>query len=71
VTIRIKDTGTGISPKIFGNLFSKFVSNSSTGTGLGLYISKAIIEGHGGSIWAQNNLSGRGAEFAFTLPLEL
>jgi signal transduction histidine kinase len=71
VTVRITDTGTGISPEIFGNLFSKFVSSSSTGTGLGLYISKAIIEGHGGTIWAQNNLSGLGAEFAFTLPLDL
>jgi two-component system sensor histidine kinase VicK len=71
ITVRVTDTGTGISAEIFGNLFSKFVSNSSAGTGLGLYISKAIIEGHGGAIWAKNNSAGRGAEFAFTLPLRL
>ena len=51
-------------------LFSKFSSGSSGGTGLGLYISKNIVEAHGGRIWAENNNTGeKGATFCFTLPL--
>ena len=50
-------------------LFQKFISGSEKGTGLGLYISKNIIEAHGGEIWAENNKSGIGASFVFTLPL--
>jgi signal transduction histidine kinase len=49
-------------------LFSKFASKSSKGTGLGLFISKSIIEDHGGKIWAENNGDGRGATFSFILP---
>jgi signal transduction histidine kinase len=51
----VEDTGSGISPEIFSRLFTKFSSKSFSGTGLGLYISKNIIEAHGGEIWAQNN----------------
>jgi two-component system, OmpR family, sensor histidine kinase VicK len=50
-------------------LFTKFASKSFTGTGLGLYISKSIVEAHGGKIWAQNNPDGKGATFSFSLPL--
>jgi signal transduction histidine kinase len=50
-------------------LFTKFVTKSDQGTGLGLYISKNIIEAHGGRIWAYNNKDGKGATFSFTLPL--
>jgi signal transduction histidine kinase len=50
-------------------LFSKFATKSDIGTGLGLFISKSIIEAHGGRIWAQNNPDGRGATFAFSLQL--
>jgi two-component system, OmpR family, sensor histidine kinase VicK len=50
-------------------LFQKFSSGSEKGTGLGLYISKNIVEAHGGKIWAENNKSGTGTTFAFTLPL--
>lgn len=50
-------------------LFEKFVSKSEKGTGLGLFISKNIVEAHGGKIWGENNKDGRGATFTFTLPL--
>jgi signal transduction histidine kinase len=67
--VSIKDTGTGIDPKILPRLFTKFATKSVAGTGLGLFISKSIIEAHGGRIWAQNNPDGRGATFYFSLPL--
>jgi signal transduction histidine kinase len=68
-TISIKDAGTGIDSEIFPRLFSKFASKSFEGTGLGLFISKSIIEDHGGKIWAENNVDGKGATFSFSLPL--
>jgi signal transduction histidine kinase len=69
VAVSIKDTGRGIDPEIFPRLFSKFASKSdSGGTGLGLFISKSIVEAHGGRIWAENNQDGNGATFTFTLP---
>jgi len=69
IIVSIKDSGNGIDPDIFPRLFSKFATNSPKGTGLGLYISKSIIEAHGGRIWAKNNTDGRGATFYFSLPL--
>jgi two-component system sensor histidine kinase VicK len=69
VVISLKDTGTGIDPEILPRLFTKFARKSFTGTGLGLYISKSIVEAHGGKIGAENNSDGRGATFAFSLPL--
>jgi signal transduction histidine kinase len=68
VLVNIKDTGTGIDVKVLPSLFTKFVTKSDRGTGLGLYISKSIIEAHGGKIWAENNLDGQGASFTFTVP---
>ena len=68
VLVNIKDTGTGIDAGVLPSLFTKFVTKSDRGTGLGLYISKSIIEAHGGKIWAENNLDGRGASFTFTVP---
>jgi two-component system, OmpR family, sensor histidine kinase VicK len=67
--ISVKDTGRSIDPELMPRLFTKFASKSETGTGLGLYLSKKIIEAHGGKIWAENNKDGKGATFAFTLPL--
>ncbi|MFL6460621.1 MAG: ATP-binding protein [Nitrososphaeraceae archaeon] len=70
VIISVMDTGTGIDPEIFARLFTKFATKSETrGTGLGLFISKSIVESHGGKIWAQNNRDGKGAIFCFSLPL--
>jgi signal transduction histidine kinase len=67
--ISVKDTGQGIAPDILPKLFSKFFSKFFEGTGLGLYISKSIVGAHGGKIWAESNLDGKGATFSFTLPL--
>ncbi|MGC2386461.1 MAG: HAMP domain-containing sensor histidine kinase [Nitrososphaeraceae archaeon] len=69
IVISVKDTGSGIHPEIMPKLFSKFASKSFQGTGLGLYISKGIIEAHGGKIWAENNSDGKGATFSFSLPI--
>ena len=71
VIISIKDTGTGIDPEMLPKLFTKFATKSDKGTGigLGLFISKSIIEAHGGSIWAENNKDGKGATFAFSMPI--
>ena len=68
IIISIVDTGSGINKDIFTKLFSKFATKSSQGTGLGLFISKSIIEAHGGKIWAKNNKD-RGSTFMFTLPI--
>lgn len=69
VIVSIKDTGEGINPEILPRLFTKFATRSFSGTGLGLYISKSIVEAHGGKMWAENNPDGEGATFTFTLPL--
>jgi two-component system, OmpR family, sensor histidine kinase VicK len=66
--VRVKDTGSGIDYDIVPRLFTKFATKSDVGTGLGLYISKNIIEAHGGRVWAQNNSDGKGATFSFSLP---
>jgi two-component system sensor histidine kinase VicK len=67
--ITIKDTGSGISEEIVPYLFTKFSTKSFQGTGLGLYISKNIVESHGGRMWAQNNKDGKGATFSFSIPI--
>ena len=71
VVISVKDTGTGIDPEILPRLFTRFAtkSESKTGTGLGLFISKSIVEAHGGRMWAENNSHEKGATFTFSLPL--
>ncbi|HXS60593.1 MAG TPA: HAMP domain-containing sensor histidine kinase [Candidatus Sulfopaludibacter sp.] len=72
VVVRIKDTGSGIDMDILPRLFTKFSSKSFQGTGVGLYISKNIIEAHGGQIWAENNTEDgkSGATFSFSLPFK-
>ncbi|MGC2572804.1 MAG: HAMP domain-containing sensor histidine kinase [Candidatus Nitrosopolaris sp.] len=68
IVVSISDTGPGIDSEILPRLFTKFATKSKTGTGLGLFISKSIIEAHGGKIWGKNNSDGRGAKFFFSLP---
>ena len=69
VIVSVKDTGIGIDSEIVPRLFTKFATKSFKGTGLGLFISKKIIEDHGGKIWAENNIDGKGATFDFSLPI--
>lgn len=67
--ITVKDTGIGIDPHIMPDLFSKFMTISMKGNGLGLFVSKNIIQAHGGTIWATNNYDGKGSSFIFDIPL--
>ena len=67
--VEIRDTGTGINSEMLPRLFDKFATRSMSGTGLGLYISKSIVDSHDGKIWAYNNKDGKGATFTFTLPI--
>jgi signal transduction histidine kinase len=73
--VAVNDTGSGIDPELMPRLFTKFATQSHQGTGLGLFISKSIIEAHGGRIWAENNkdqynnAGHNGATFYFTLPV--
>ncbi len=69
IQISIKDCGPGIDEYILSKLFNKFISKSGKGIGLGLYITKSIIEAHGGKIWAENNSREIGATFYFTIPI--
>jgi len=68
VQISISDNGSGIDNEMLPKLFTKFATKSFHGIGLGLFISKSIIEAHGGKIWAENNQKGQGATFSFVLP---
>jgi signal transduction histidine kinase len=76
VVVSVEDTGIGIDPEILPKLFSKFITSSDSGTGLGLFISKTIVEAHGGKMWAENsntdNKYGKkgGATFSFSLPIK-
>jgi two-component system, OmpR family, sensor histidine kinase VicK len=71
VIVSIRDTGTGIDSDILPRLFTKFATKSDLqgGTGLGLFISKSIVEAHGGKMWAENNKGSKGATFSFSLLL--
>jgi signal transduction histidine kinase len=68
-TISVKDTGQGIEYNMLNRLFEKFTTRSFSGTGLGLFICKSIVEAHGGTIWAENNSDGRGANVSFNIPV--
>jgi signal transduction histidine kinase len=69
--VNVRDNGQGIDNNVLPRLFQKFAASDTLGaTGLGLYISKCIVEAHGGRIWAQNNTDSSGATITFTLPLK-
>ena len=70
VLVTVRDSGEGVDPEILPKMFSKFITKSFEGLGLGLYISKNIVEAHGGKMLGKNNDNGIGAEFGFTLPLK-
>jgi signal transduction histidine kinase len=69
IVVSIQDTGKGIDPAVKDKLFEKFETKSEKGMGLGLYISRKIIEAHGGRIWAEDNANSKGATFSFSLPI--
>jgi signal transduction histidine kinase len=67
IIVGVKDTGTGIDPEILPRLFTKFATKSGNGTGLGLFISKSIVEAHDGNIWIDNSYT-YGTAIKFSLP---
>jgi signal transduction histidine kinase len=69
VMVSVRDNGSGIDSSIRDKMFEKFTTRSEKGSGLGLYIAKSIVDAHGGTIWAGNNSDGKGATFAFSLPV--
>ncbi len=71
IIVGVRDDGQGINREILPKLFDKFITDSTSGTGLGLYICKNIIEAHDGKIWAENNRTGKGATITFSLPLNM
>ena len=70
VLISVSDTGVGLPAEKKNEIFNPFVTTKPQGTGMGLAISRSIIESHGGRVWATPN-PGRGTIFHFTLPLRL
>jgi signal transduction histidine kinase len=67
VLISVSDTGVGLPPKQADKIFDAFFTTKTHGTGMGLQMSRSIIESNGGRLWATDN-SPRGARFCFTLP---
>ena len=70
VEVRVSDTGSGFAEEILSRLFQPFVTTKPTGMGVGLSISKRIVEAHGGEMWAEPNPGG-GALFRFTLESDM
>lgn len=71
VKVQVQDSGKGIDSEIMKRLYEKFATKSDGGTGLGLFVSKKIVEAHGGTITGKNNDDGRGATFTFTIPTDI
>jgi signal transduction histidine kinase len=67
VVVSVTDSGVGLPPQQKEQIFNAFFTTKPHGTGMGLRISRSIIESHGGRLWAADN-SPRGASFCFTLP---
>ena len=69
IVVSVKDTGKGIDSEMLPRLFTRFATKSFSGTGLGLFVSKHIVDAHDGEIWGENNSDEKGVTFSFTLPL--
>jgi C4-dicarboxylate-specific signal transduction histidine kinase len=67
VLVEVKDSGVGVDPRSRGRLFDAFYTTKPTGMGMGLSISRSIVQSHGGELWVEAN-AGPGATFRFTLP---
>jgi signal transduction histidine kinase len=67
VEVAVTDSGPGVPPEIFAKVFDPFYTTKSGGLGMGLPISRTIIEAHGGKLWAERAPAGRGLTFRFTL----
>jgi two-component system sensor kinase FixL len=67
VEVTVRDTGAGMSAEVASRLFEPFFSTKADGLGLGLSISRTIVEAHGGRLWAAANADARGTAFRFTL----
>ena len=67
--VTVSDDGPGIPPDEINRIFDPFVTSKSDGIGIGLSISRAIVEAHGGKLWAENEVRG-GATFHFTVPMD-
>ncbi|PYU39771.1 MAG: PAS domain-containing sensor histidine kinase [Acidobacteria bacterium] len=70
VLVSVSDTGVGLPPQQADQLFNAFFTTKPNGTGMGLRISRSIVESHGGRLWAEDN-SPRGASFHFALPMKI
>ena len=68
VEVVVIDSGPGIQPELIDRVFAPFFTTKSSGMGMGLPLSRTIIEAHGGRLWAESNTSGGGGRFRFTLP---
>jgi signal transduction histidine kinase len=69
VMVSVSDTGVGLPPQQADQIFNAFFTTKPQGTGMGLRISRSIVESHGGRLWAADN-SARGASFHLTLPIK-
>jgi signal transduction histidine kinase len=70
VMVSVSDTGIGLPPQQADQIFNAFFTTKPEGTGMGLRISRSIVESHGGRLWADNN-DARGASFHLTLPIQI
>ncbi|HEU4887788.1 MAG TPA: ATP-binding protein, partial [Thermoanaerobaculia bacterium] len=69
VRLSVRDAGIGVTPQSMDSLFDAFYSTKSGGMGIGLFVSRSIIERHQGRLWAESN-DGPGATFSFSIPFQ-